>query len=662
MTENRKIAAILAADVVGFSRLTGADEDRTLARLRALRSDLIDPTISVHRGRVVKRTGDGALVEFRSVVDAVRCAVEVQNAMVERNAGLPPERRIEFRIGIHLCDVVEESDGDLMGDGVNIAARLEGIGKPGEICLSEDAYRQVRGRLDLAVTDLGEQSLKNIAETVRAYSLQVGMPARPKPEKPRTQSKKRSMALRSAAGIAVLVVAVATGVWYFLGTGGLPLAGVFGGGRAGPLEHSAIASSSVAVLPFDNIGGDEQASRLADGMTEDVITNLAQFKDLLVIARNSTMAYKGKPVDVRQIGKDLDVRYVLEGSIQHQADQLRVTAQLIDAGTGAHVWSERWDRPAKDMFAVQSEVAEKVAVSLGGYADQSAGAIQRSQLLEAKRKQPADLSAYDLALLAYEQRRAFNKIANVKGLEYVEKAVALDPSFAPAYVTRGWLKFQKTGLFDLPWATQIAQFEADLRMALALDPSNPEAHAGLIRYYSDKGKFAECAAEIDLALRDNPTNIAVLIVAAQQLNFLGRPEEGVAMADLALRLDPQMAPGRRATIGSAYFFDRKFARHIEVTDLIPPESLEKYTRLQRAASYAFLGRAEEAERAKADLIAKHGAQVEEIWLNEGQVFARQTERDVQHDAFRKLGFRMCATAEELKNFANPLRYPECVKT
>ncbi|HEY3721636.1 MAG TPA: adenylate/guanylate cyclase domain-containing protein [Roseiarcus sp.] len=661
MTENRKIAAILAADVVGFSRLTGADEDRTLARLRALRSDLIDPTISVHRGRVVKRTGDGALVEFRSVVDAVRCAIEVQNAMVERNAGLPPERRIEFRIGIHLGDVVEESDGDLMGDGVNIAARLEGIGRPGEICLSEDAYRQVKGRLDLAVTDLGEQSLKNIAETMRAYSLQVGLPARPKPEKPPTRSKKWSMALPSAAAIAVLIV-VATGVWYFLGTGGLPLAGVFGGGKAGPVEHSALAYSSIAVLPFDNIGGDEQAGRLADGMTEDVITNLAQFKDLLVIARNSTMAYKGKPVDIRQIGEDLDVRYVLEGSIQHQADQLRVTAQLIDASTGAHVWSERWDRPAKDMFAVQSEVAEKVAVSLGGHAGQTAGAIQRSQLLEAKRKQSADLSAYDLALLAYEQQRASNKIANVKGLEYIEKAVALDPSFAPAYVTRGWLKFQKTWLFDLPWATQIAQFEADLRMALALDPSNPEAHAGLIRYYSDKGQFAECAAEIDLALRDNPTNIAVLIVAAQQLSFLGRPEEGVAMADLALRLDPQMAPSRRDTVGSAYFYARKFARHIEVTDLIPAESLEKYTRFQRAASYAFLGRSEEAERSKADLISRHGTQIEEVWLNEGQIFARQTEQDIEHDAFRKLGFRICATAEELKNFGKPLRYPECVKT
>ena len=249
MTEQRKLAAILAADVVGFSRLTGADEDRTLARLRALRSDLIDPTFAVHNGRVVKRTGDGALVEFRSVVDAVRCAIEVQNAMIERNAGLPPERCIEFRIGIHLGDVVEESDGDLMGDGVNIASRLEGVAAPGAICLSEDAYRQVRARLDLAVSDLGETKLKNIAEPMRVYSLQVGVAANAQP---------RSQAPTAATSVI-----------------------------------SALADRpSIAVLPFANMSGDPEQDYFSDGISEDIITELSKFRSLLVIARHSSFAFK----------------------------------------------------------------------------------------------------------------------------------------------------------------------------------------------------------------------------------------------------------------------------------------------------------------------------------------------------------------------------------
>ena len=247
MAETRKIAAILVADVVGYSRLAGADEEGTLARLRALRSDLIDPAIAAHHGRVVKRTGDGSLIEFRSVVDAVRCAIEVQNGMVERNAGVPPERRIEFRIGIHLGDVVEEADGDLMGDGVNIAARLEGIAKPGAICLSEDAYRQVKGRLDLAVIDLGPTQLKNIAEPIRVYSLEVGAPANAKPA------------------------------------------------PAPAPEKSAPPRLSIVVLPFANIGGDPEQEHFVDGVTESLTTDLSRIRGAVVIGRNTAFTYKGKP-------------------------------------------------------------------------------------------------------------------------------------------------------------------------------------------------------------------------------------------------------------------------------------------------------------------------------------------------------------------------------
>ena len=297
MTETRKIAAILAADVVGFSRLAAADEDRTLARLRALRSDLIDPTIAVHKGRVVKRTGDGSIVEFRSVVDAVRCAIEVQNAMVERNVGLPEDRRIIFRIGVHLGDVVEESDGDLMGDGVNIAARLEGIAEPGTICLSEDAYRQVKGRLDLAVSDLGQTQLKNIAEPMRVYSLEVGKPtqARPAP--------------------------------------------------AAASEKSTPPRLSIVVLPFANIGGDPSHDHFVDGVTESLTTDLSRIRGAIVVARNTAFSYKGKPLDVKTIGRELNVRYVLEGSVQRSGARMRVNVQLIDAETGNHLWAERFDNP-----------------------------------------------------------------------------------------------------------------------------------------------------------------------------------------------------------------------------------------------------------------------------------------------------------------------------
>ncbi len=316
MSETRKIAAILVSDVVGYSRLAGADEDRTLSRLRGLRSDLIDPAIAAHHGRVVKRTGDGAIVEFRSVVDAVRCAIEVQNAMVERNAGVPEDRRIVFRIGIHLGDVVEESDGDLMGDGVNIAARLEGIAEPGAICLSEDAYRQVKGRLDLAVTDLGPTHLKNIAEPVRAYSLEVGKPAQAKPA------------------------------------------------PAPASEKSAPPRLSIVVLPFANIGGDPEQEYFADGVTENLTTDLSRIRGSFVIARNTAFTYKGRPIDVRQIGRDLNIRYVLEGSVQRGGNRMRVNVQLIDAEIGSHLWAERFDKPLADLFDMQDEIVARLANQL----------------------------------------------------------------------------------------------------------------------------------------------------------------------------------------------------------------------------------------------------------------------------------------------------------
>jgi class 3 adenylate cyclase len=294
VSETRKLAAILVSDIVGYSRLTGADEDRILARLRTLRSDLIDPTIAVHHGRIIKRTGDGSVIEFRSVVDAVNCAIEVQRAMVERNAEVAPDKRIEFRIGIHLGDVVEESDGDLMGEGVNIAARLQGVAKPGTICLSEQAYWQVKGRLDLAVTDLGNTQLKNIAEPVHAYSVEVGKPAQAKPIKSAVP-KRRSLLVPLAAALAALLVVIAGGAWWFLNAN-----------RPATVAAKAPAEAarlSIVVLPFANLSGDPGQDYLIDALTDELTTSLARLRGTFVIARNTAMTFKGKPVDVKAIAR-----------------------------------------------------------------------------------------------------------------------------------------------------------------------------------------------------------------------------------------------------------------------------------------------------------------------------------------------------------------------
>jgi adenylate cyclase len=353
MSETRKLAAILVADIVGYSRLAGADEDRILARLRTLRSDLIDPTIAVHHGRIVKRTGDGSIIEFRSVVDAVNCAIEVQRAMVERNAEVAPDKR-EFRVGIHLGDVVEESDGDLMGDGINIAARLQGVAKAGGICISDDAYRQVKSRLDLKVSDLGPVQLKNIAEPMRAYSLEVGAP--PEAKLPAHQAKQLASRphrlFAPLAAVAALVLLLAASGWYMLG-----------GGLTKPAQAAHL---SIVVLPFTNLSGAPSQDYFADGVTENLTTELSRIRDSFVIARNTAFTYKGKSIDAKEIGKELGVRYVLEGSVQRDQNRVRVNAQLVDAASGAHLWADRFEEDVTDLFKLQDEVVARLASSLGG--------------------------------------------------------------------------------------------------------------------------------------------------------------------------------------------------------------------------------------------------------------------------------------------------------
>jgi adenylate cyclase len=333
----RRLAAILAADVVGYSRLVGIDEEGTLAALKALRKSLIDPKITEHRGRIVKNTGDGALVEFASAVDAVRCAVEIQREMGDPTI-IPQDRRIEFRIGINIGDIVIE-EGDIFGDGVNIAVRLESIAAPGGVCISEDVYRQVRGKFDATFEDIGEQKLKNIVQPVRVYRVRIG-----------------------------------------------------GSAGASTGEHSANLplpdKPSIAVLAFQNMSGDAEQEYVADGIAEDIITALSKSRWLFVIARNSSFTYKGRAVDIKQIGRELGVRYVLEGSVRKSGNRVRITGQLVEAATGVHLWAERYDRDLTDIFAVQDEITESVASAIEP-------AMAQAERLRVSRKPPDSLVAWE---------------------------------------------------------------------------------------------------------------------------------------------------------------------------------------------------------------------------------------------------------------------------
>ncbi len=519
MSETRKLAAILVADVVGYSRLAGTDEDRTLARLRALRSDLFDPTIAVHHGRVVKRTGDGSLIEFRSVVDAVRCAIEVQNGLIERNAGLPPERRIEFRVGIHLGDVVEEVDGDLMGDGVNIAARLEGIAKPGAICLSEDAYRQVKGRLDLAVADLGPTQLKNIAEPIRVYALQVGVPAKAKPATPvePVAPKKRSAQAPLALGIAALLVLIAGSAWYLLGAGRSPPTGA--------------AHLSIVVLPFTNLSGDPAQDYFADGITENLTTDLSRIRDSFVIARNTAFTFKGKNADAKAIGKELGVRYVLEGSVQRDQNRVRVNAQLIDAESGAHLWADRFDRPLADLFSMQDEIVASLASQLD--VELIANEARRAK----RTPNPDSMDLYFQGMSWFNKGRFAENMAEARG--FFEHALALDPGNLDALLGTAAVDMQVAAGYqtdDRP--VLFAAVEATLTKVLSQSPNNAWAHFWMCRVAVQTKRGAQGIAECERALALNPNLAAAHAVIGLAKLFDGHPEQTESHELEALRVSP----------------------------------------------------------------------------------------------------------------------------
>jgi adenylate cyclase len=528
VSETRKIAAILVADVVGYTRLASADEDRTLSRLRGLWSDLIDPAIAAHHGRIVKRTGDGAIFEFRSVVDAVRCAIEVQEGMIERNAGLSLERRIEFRMGIHLGDVVEESDGDLMGDGVNIAARLEGIAEPGGICLSEDAYRQVKGRLDPAAADLGKTQLRNIAEPIRVYALRVGGPVQAQPDRAvqAAAPEKRPALAPLASALAALLILIGAGAWWVLAGEGS--------------DPPGAARLSIVVLPFTNLSNDPAQDYFADGVTENLTTELSRLHNSFVISRNTAFTFKGKDLDAKAIGKELGVRYVLEGSVQRDQNRVLVNAQLIEAESDAQVWADRFEDDVADLFKLQDEVVVRLARTL--QVELVNAEAQRSLHDRPRDPDAIDLTMRGLALL----NQLTTKTSSDEARALFEQALTLDPNNADALAGAARIDAVEAAFGSSNKSADLyarAMQRAD--QALLIDPSQARAHftkALLIMFKAranDAASANEIIAEAEASLRANPSFPWGYWPMAVGEMLLGHYEQAISELQQAMKISPR---------------------------------------------------------------------------------------------------------------------------
>ncbi|MFO1047970.1 MAG: adenylate/guanylate cyclase domain-containing protein [Geminicoccaceae bacterium] len=621
----RRMAAILAADVVGYARLVERDEARTLVRLRDLRREVFDPLVAAHHGRVFKLMGDGAVVEFASVVDAVTCAAAVQQSTARSQAALPPDRRIVLRIGVNLGDVVVDGD-DLLGDGVNVAARLEQLCPPGGVLISGAAYDHLKGRIALPVDARGVRRLKNIAEPVRLYAVRLDGVA----------TIRRGLLRPSGRWVlaGVALVALAAGAWWI-----------------GRPDTGLQEQPSVAVLPFGNLGGDEATGRLADGLTADIITDLSRFRELDVIAQDSTAGYKGRSLDAREIGRALNVRYVLEGTIQRQEERIRVSAQLIDARTGLNVWTERWDRPAADLFAVQAEIAEQATGRIGG-----GGAVPEAESRAAHRARPGNLSAYELYLLGQQDIDRSTEESTTEGKALLERAVALDPTLARGWVVLAWAHDSAASFAADPPAEHRAALAAAER-ALQLDPMDADAHSALATIVGEAGDLARAQAEFETALRLNPGDAETLTHYAGWASTFGQPERGAEAADRAIRLNPNAPAWTNNYYTYAYFMAGRYDDAVRYDARRDAATLGNFARVVRASLLAAVGRTDEARRAVADAVAhKPDLTIEEFLSDPG---LGEVERDRLTDTMRKAGFPPCAEAGALASYAKPIHLPEC---
>jgi TolB-like protein/Flp pilus assembly protein TadD len=535
----RKLAAILAADVAGYSRLIGDDEEGTLKRLKAHRKELIDPKIAEHQGRVVKVTGDGILIEFPSAVAALRCALDVQHAMAERNAREPEDRRIEFRVGLHQGDIVVE-DGDILGDGVNVAARLEGLAEPGAICVSRRIQEDALGKVDVIFEDIGEQQLKNIVRPVRVYRIRLeGKPALALPDKP-----------------------------------------------------------SIAVLPFQSMSGDPEQEFFSDGMSEDIITALSKLRWFFVIAGNSTFAYKGKATDVRQVARELGVRYALEGSVRKAGNRLRITAQLIDATTGNHIWAERYDREVADIFAVQDEIAHSVVTAIEPQ-------LYAAESLRIQSTPPENLDAWGCVIRALWHIGRLNREDNELARRVLDRAIALSPRYAKAHSLRTFAELRAfaTGVTDLETTLSVAQQHA--RLALELDDQDAWTYfaIGAVEFWW--GHYRDAIGAYLRAIDLNPNFALAHGFLGESLAWDCQSDAALTAVDGAIRMSPHdpFNAVHLLSAGIAHFSAERYLEGIECQR----KALQERPRLvaalrMRAACYAELGKADEARAAISEMV------------------------------------------------------------
>jgi TolB-like protein/class 3 adenylate cyclase/Tfp pilus assembly protein PilF len=627
----RRLAAILIADVAGYSRLSHRDEEGTRSRFLAHLNGLVQPKITEHGGRLIKTMGDGLLVEFPSIVNALRCAIDIQQADARANADISPDKQLRFRIGINLGDVIAEGD-DVHGDGVNIAHRLQNLAEPGGIVISGSAYDYAKNKLDVSFESLGEQRVKNIDEPVRAYRIRLdGAPV----ARRRASLLARRWAIAAPIAIAVALIAAGS-VWWFR-TGGV---------------QPALAAPAVAVLPFDKLSGDPASGRMADGITEDIITDLSRYRDFAVIARDSTAVYKGKPVDVRQIGKDLNVSHILEGSFQHEGNQVRISAQLIDAATGVHVWSERYDRPAGEVFAIQSEVADRIANSLGGHE----GHVGASMLTAAKRKLPSDLSAYELYLLGQEKMHTgMNDESQLEAESLFEQAIKIDPTFARAHVQLAW-SYSWRATYEADRVTLNEKMIEEARRAVELDPMDADAHQALGYALSLSGDLEEAEIQMDEALRLNPNAFDILVVYACMAHNFGKAKAGAEGVDRAMRLNPNYPAWAIPCFRLGLVMVGRYEDAVKVQARQPEDQWNTDGFVITAGSLAKLGRLDEAKTLVAHGIAKYPGQlnIEKFALNGGWPASASA---VILDLMRKAGFPACASDKDLAGIAKPVRLP-----
>ena len=553
----RRLAAVLAADVAGYSRLMGRDEERTLANLKSFRKTLVDPAIAAHRGRIVKTTGDGMLVEFASAVDAARCAVEVQRGMAGQNADVPQDLRIEFRIGIHVGDIIID-DNDIFGDGVNIAARLEGIAEPGGVCISDDAYRQIRGKIDITFDDIGEQTLKNITEPMRAWHIRLAGEAAP--------------SIRSSSS---------------------------------PIQVQNLAlpdKPSIVVLPFDNMSAEPGQDYLADGIVEAITAALSCIRSFFVIARSSAFTYKGRATNARDIGKQLGVAYLLEGSVQKAGNRLRIIVQLIETEGGAHVWSSRFDGAIDDFFDLEDRITEQVAGALQP-------SIRIAEIERSRRKRPQDLSSYDYTMRAMPHVWALEKEESGKALALLEKALAIDPEYPLALSLAGWCHAQRS-VYN--WADDIAESQAMARSlaerAAEMSGDDPVILAvlGAVHTFVRNHGTARVLLERSVALDPNAawawTRLGWLESYADQ------PQKAIGNFERALRLSPidPMNFNNYVGMGSAHEvaqeYDKAAAFYRRALEERPNAS---WIYRNLASSLSGAGRVEEAKQAFAEVMRRY---------------------------------------------------------